>query len=233
MKTKIVSFGDSFVFGSELKNNHDGQKSWIGLAAKDIGVEYVTFSQPGCGNENIARQVLSYFEQNPGHDVLAIINWTWAIRYDFYHIGTENWFTLGPTCVPGKLEDKLPPDEAHRVIDFYRDYLGNSTIWDRWRSLQAMYVTQCYLKNKGITSIQTHMDFEIFDQTFHSPEYIKELQRLVKQEVVDFEGLSFLDWSWKNGFMVTQPGLHPLEDAHRAAADLWKEKYAEIMELQS
>ena len=230
MKTQIVSFGDSFVFGSELKDNHDGQKSWIGLAAQDIGVKYTTFSQPGCGNENIARQVLSYFEKNPADDVLVVINWTWAIRYDFYHVGSEKWFTLGPTCVPDKLSDKLPADEAQRVIDFYRDYLGNSTIWDRWRSLQAMYATQSYMRHKGITAIQTHMDFEIFDTTFHSPEYVRELQTLVRQELTDFEGMSFLDWSHKNGFEVTEPGLHPLEDAHRAAADLWKEKYAKFMQ---
>ena len=56
MKTKIVSFGDSFVFGSELANNLDGHQSWIGLAAKKLGVEYQTLSVPGCGNENITRR---------------------------------------------------------------------------------------------------------------------------------------------------------------------------------
>jgi hypothetical protein len=34
---KIVGFGDSFVFGSELANNTDGSKSWIAQAAKNLG----------------------------------------------------------------------------------------------------------------------------------------------------------------------------------------------------
>jgi hypothetical protein len=83
-KYKIVSFGDSFVFGSELKGNKDGSKSWIGLAAQQLGVDYETFAVPGCGNEHIARQIYYYFSKNTNTNVLAIINWTWASRWDFY-----------------------------------------------------------------------------------------------------------------------------------------------------
>lgn len=231
MKKQIVSFGDSFVFGSELEDNNDGAKSWIGLAAQDIGVKYITLSQPGCGNENIARQILSFFEANSSENTLAVINWTWAIRFDFYHVGTESWFNLGPTCVPEKINDRLGEIESERVIEFYRDYLGNSTIWDRWRTLQAMYMTQSYLKHKNIKNIQTHMDAEIFDQTYHCPDYIRELQALTKPSLQDFQGKDFLNWSLTHNFKVTAPGLHPLEDAHRAAADLWGDKYAKELEL--
>jgi hypothetical protein len=84
MKTKIVSFGDSFVFGSELTDNNNGSCSWIGLAAKQLGVEYETLAVPGCGNENIARQILTYFSNNPSDSTLAVINWTWGARWDFY-----------------------------------------------------------------------------------------------------------------------------------------------------
>jgi hypothetical protein len=93
MKTKIVSFGDSFVFGSELKNNNTGNKSWIGQAAKNLGVDYETLAVPGCGNENISRQILTYFSNNPGNNVFAIINWTWVARWDFYVPGKETWTT--------------------------------------------------------------------------------------------------------------------------------------------
>ena len=65
MKTKIVGFGDSFVFGSELANNNDGQQSWIGQASRKLGVDYETTAVPGCGNENISRQILTYFSNNP------------------------------------------------------------------------------------------------------------------------------------------------------------------------
>ena len=58
---KIVSFGDSFVFGNELKDNEDGSRAWPSLAAQDLGCAYETMSVAGCGNENIARQLYKYF----------------------------------------------------------------------------------------------------------------------------------------------------------------------------
>ena len=58
---KIVSFGDSFVFGSELANNDNGSQAWAGLSAQRLEVDYETRAVPGCGNENISRQIFSYF----------------------------------------------------------------------------------------------------------------------------------------------------------------------------
>jgi hypothetical protein len=69
------------------------------------------------------------------------------------------------------------------------------------------------------------MDSEMWDTTWHAPEYIKTLQTLTKDPLQTFEGYTFLDWSYKHGFAVTDPGLHPLEDAHNAACDLWTNTY--------
>jgi len=225
MKKKIVTFGDSFIFGSELTNNTDGRRAWPGLIAQDLGLQYETRAVPGCGNENIARQVLEYFAENDKTDTLAVVNWTWAIRYDFYLLPGESWITLGPTCVPQKIDKHISPSEAERVINFYQDYLGNSTIWDRFRSLMPMYATQQYLKTNNITNIQTYMDYDIFDTEFHSPNYIQELQHLTKPLMQNWDGLNFLDWCKSKNFNITQVGWHPLEDAHKAAAVFWKDKY--------
>jgi hypothetical protein len=47
--------------------------------------------------------------------------------------------------------------------------------------------------------------------------------------MLTFEGKNFLDWSYSHGFAVTQPGLHPLEEAHAAACDLWQPVYAQAL----
>lgn len=227
MKKKIVTFGDSFIYGSELNDNFDGHRAWPGLVASELGIEYETRAVPGCGNENIARQVLEYFSENSRDDVLAIINWTWAIRYDFYLLPAEKWITLGPTCVPRKLDSFIPTDEANRVINFYQDYLGSSTIWDRYRSLMPIYATQQYLIANGVTNIQTYMDYDIFDTEFHAPNYIQELQKLTKPHMLDWDGMNFLDWCKSKNFDITSVGWHPLEEAHKAAAVFWKDKYAQ------
>jgi len=227
MTKRIVSFGDSFIWGSEIFNNDDGLKAWPGIVARDLGCDYRTCSVPGCGNENIARQVFAYFHQHAKTDTLAIINWTWGSRYDFYSVTNECWTTLGPTCVPQRLEQVLASDsEAQRVIDFYRDYLGNSVVWDKFRSLMPMFAVQQYLESCAVPSIQTYMDLEMFDTTWHAPDYVRILQDLVHPNLQLFEGKNFLDWSRSRGFEITNPGLHPLEEAHASAADFWRDTYA-------
>jgi len=229
MKTKIISFGDSFVFGNELKNNNDGSQGWIGLAAKQLGVEYKTQAVPGCGNENINRQILTYFSNNPSDDVLAVINWTWGARWDFYIPHVEQWTTLGLSCVPSKLAPLVGLDEAEKVLEFYNKYPGHSTLWDKWRTLQTIYSSQQYLKSLGVSTIQTYMDAEMWDRAWHAPDYIKTLQDLTQSSLQDFEGKTFLDWSRHHGFAITDPGLHPLEEAHAAACELWIDCYRQAL----
>ena len=225
MVKKIVSFGDSFVFGSELENNNDGSMSWIGLVAKNLGHEYHTSAVPGCGNDHIARQIYTWFSNNSADDALAVINWTWMNRWDFYIVEHETWITLGPTCVPEKLKDLVDRTQAEDIIDFYNTRANSSLIWNKFRNLQTMYAVQTYLKQKNINNIQTYMDYELVDQQYHAPEYIQELQTLVRPDLQLFDSLNFVDWSCKHGFTVTDPGRHPLEDAHLAASALWQGVY--------
>jgi hypothetical protein len=229
-RKKIVSFGDSFVFGSELKNNDNGSRSWIGQAAEKLNVDYQTLAVPGCGNENIARQILHYFSNNSAESTLAVINWTWGARWDFYIPGVEQWTTLGLTCVPSRLAPLIGHKEAESVLEFYNKYPGHSTLWDKWRSLQTMFAIQNFLQMHGIVNVQTYMDYEIWDTTWHCPDYVKTLQDLTKHQMQTFEGKNFLDWSRDHDFEVTSPGLHPLEQAHDAACKLWIECYRQKLE---
>lgn len=231
MKTKIVGFGDSFVFGSELAGNDDGHQSWIGLSAQRLGVEYETHAIPGCGNESIARQILTYFSNNASDDVVAVINWTWGARWDFYVPTVEQWTTLGLTCIPSKLEPMVGKQEAEKILEFYNKYPGHSTLWDKWRTLQAIYGTQQFLKSLNVPHIQTYMDYEIWDREWHAPDYIKTLQTLTEIDLKNFQGKNFVDWSRSKGFPVTDPGLHPLEKAHQAASDLWIDSYRQLLRV--
>jgi hypothetical protein len=221
---KIISFGDSFIFGSELENNHDGGQSWIGQAAKNLNVNYVTQAVPGCGNDHIARQVYSWFSKNSAEDSLAVINWTWMSRWDFYIVEHETWITLGPTCVPDKLKHLVERTEAEDMIEFYQHRANSSLLWNKFRNLQTIYAVQSYLKSQNITNIQTYMDDHLFNSECHAPDYVQQLQNLVRPELQSFEGKNFVDWSRSRGFAITET-LHPLEDAHRAACELWQDTY--------
>jgi hypothetical protein len=227
MRNKIVSFGDSFIFGTELQDNACGNEAWPGLAARRLGVDYKTFAVPGCGNENITQQIFTYFAENPADNVVAVINWTWGARWDFYIAGSERWVTLGQTCVPSKLSHLVDDNEAQRIIKFYQDYPGNSSTWEKFRSLQTVYSAQQYLESLNVPCVQTYMDYEIWDQRWYSNAYIQNLQSLTQSNLLDFEGKNFLDWSRDREFEVTEPGWHPLEEAHVAACELWVDVYAQ------
>lgn len=222
---KIVSFGDSFVFGTELLNNSTGSQSWIGQVAKKLEVEYSTFALPGCGNDYIAQQIYSYFSNNPTENTLAVINWTWMCRWDFYIVEHEKWITLGPSCVPEKIANLVSQTQAQDIVDFYRSRANSSLVWNKFRNLQTIYATQSFLKTNNICNVQTYMDYEMFDIQFHAPDYIQTLQKLVKPDLQLFEGKNFVDWSRSKGYEVTEPGLHPLEEAHQHACNLWIDYY--------
>lgn len=265
--TKIVSFGDSFVLGNEVPNN----LTWPAIVAHNLGCDYQTTAVAGCGNENIAQQIYTYFSNNPVENTLAVINWTWCMRWDFFLKEADCWITLGPTCVPGKLEHLIGERKATELINFYQAHTGQSESWNVFRSLQSVYAVQCWLKHHGIPSVQTYMDVSMIEHTplnrvehymaykdqlwptvtteqelqalpsyilaevdkdFYGqsvPAYVDALQKLVRPSMETFEGQTFLDWSYHNNFPVTEL-LHPLEQAHQAAAALWQDRYTQILQ---
>lgn len=226
---KIIGFGDSFIFGSEIPNNDDGSKGWPGLAAKDLGAEYVTLATPGCSNDAIARQIYHYFSNNTADDTLAVVNWTWTMRWDFYITAKETWITLGPSCVPENLQRLVDVTQSHRLVDFYNDYANSSVLWNKVRNLQTIFGAQQYMKTKGVKNIQTYMDPVLFDKQWHCPDYVQELQDLVKLEMQDWDGKNFLDWCDERKHQITGEGQHPLLSAHEDAANYWKDRYAQAL----
>jgi len=227
----IVSFGDSFVFGNELADNPDGSKAWAAQVAQRLGCQYTTNAVAGCGNDHIARQIYSWFSDKFPDNTLAIINWTWMCRWDFYIVEHDTWITLGPTCVPEKLKDLIDHTEAQDLIDFYKRRSNSSLLWNKFRNLQTIWGAQQYLEHKGITAIQTYMDYELFDTTWHAPDYIQELQQLVRPKLCLFDNKNFVDWSHTQNYPVTIVGNHPLEQAHLAAADYWEKIYKDTLKI--
>ena len=62
------------------------------------------------------------------------------------------------------------------------------------------------------------MDELLFDQQWHTTAAVTDLQEYIKPQMTTFENKTFLDWSRDNGYPETA-AWHPLDEAHRAAAD--------------
>ena len=265
---KIVAFGVSFIYGSEIEGNSDGSMGWPGIAAHDLCVDFECRAEPGCGNGRILQQILNFFCTH-SKDVLVVVNWTWSARWDILLDHKDRWVTVGPTCNLEKLWPSLG-NTSSNVLEIYENLIALIPYQAVFHSLQNIMTAMHYLQAHSVPSIHTFMDYTILSSNLHSsllefyqqtkstdwpdiacqkdfdclpmyvqnevcgrynelknPPYFSLLQDNVKKSLHDFDGMNFLDWSRSNGFEITpDPGMHPLADAHRAAAHFWKDKYA-------
>ncbi len=257
--SKIVSFGDSFIFGYEIPENYDGSAGWPSVAAKKLNVDFECKASPGASNSSICRRILDYYSDNNNSNDLAIINWTWSHRWSYF-VNQSNWNTwinFGPSVKNSPFGDlqeienidlknndfsrqlketlnkksKISIDYQKQLESMYIEYISDNEMMNKFNSLQSIYCATTFLLNKGIKFVQTNMDNEIFETKWFCDGYIQELQKFILPHMSSFNDLNFLDWSRKNNFKVTEPGWHPLDDAHEAAAEYWLPTYKELLGL--
>jgi hypothetical protein len=95
---KLVGFGCSFTYGSELQspdidpndhwaNTRYRQKHcWLGQLAKRFDCEYDNLAEPANSNMAIAQQVANYFlnTRNPNEYIVICVAWTERTRFSWY-----------------------------------------------------------------------------------------------------------------------------------------------------
>lgn len=228
----LKSFGDSFIFGTDLADDGRDQPiptfsnlTWPALIAQDRGWEYQCYAKGGAGNLMILDRSLKHI-LSPESD-FYIIGWTWAVRYDYncseqdwpggryYHeFNRYEWSTLAPNST-----GEVPEFYFQRLQSDYRDVLT---------SLLYINTVIELLKQRRAQFIMTCMDETLFDKAYAQAPAVAQLQRQVKPYISWFEGRNFLDWSINRGFDVSSTS-HPLETAHRAAADLILSHYGDFV----
>jgi hypothetical protein len=142
---------------------------------------------------------------------LFVIGWTWIDRFDYYPVnpgtpGRSPWRTIMP----------IDTDKLAQV--YYRDL--HSEYLDKFTCLSYIKLAVDTLNQKGIKFIMTYMDDLLFDQRWHKHNTLSviDLQKYVKPFMYTFEDKTFLNWSRANNYPETK-AWHPLEEAHRAAAN--------------
>ena len=209
---KLKSFGCSFFYGSDLSDqvDHDlppfahSDLTWPALIAKDQGLIYECYACPGSGNLKILCDLIS--QASLDDPSIFVINWTWIDRFDFIN-NIEQWTTLRPS-------------EDNDVARTYFKHL-HSQIKDMITSIYAVNTAIDFLHQREIPFVMTYMDYlllEHIDPNWHDPKYVSIMQNKIKNFLVDFDGKNFLDWSRDLSFPISE-AWHPLDSAHRAAAD--------------
>jgi len=221
----VKSFGDSFVFGTDLTDCPHPSPSrppgflkasnitWPALIAQELELDYKCYAKPGVGNNYIAQKVVEHADS----DSLNVIVWSWVDRWEFFDITDNRWTTVRPTGT-----------EDHPLADIYYRHL-QSELQDKWQSLNYIYSTHEYLRRNNIPFVSHIMDELLLDITHHCPDYIAKLQRDIRNDILRFPNYTtFLFWSEINNFPISE-AMHPLEEAHKAAADIWLKTYKQLI----
>lgn len=212
---KIKSFGCSFIFGSDLsdiKNNRTlaiySQLTWPALLAQKLGYDYECYAKPASGNLQILDQILTQLaDPTPS---IFVINWSWIDRFDYYLPDWETQSKSNPwqTIIPGN-EDSI-------TNTYYKNL--HSEYQDKLTTLINIRTAVDLLIQKKTRHIMTYMDDLVFDQTWHTTPSTSALQEYVAPYMTTFDNETFLNWSRRHGYPESA-GWHPLEAAHKAAAD--------------
>ena len=215
MIDKIISFGDSFIYGSDLSDCDDNQYSqstWPALCAKELGLDYECHAQGARGNHYISLQAIAKSCTN----ALVVINWSWIDRFDYFSIDS----TLGPRTV-------LPGIDNELSEFYYKNF--HSEAGDLFRSLSTIYATHSYLKEQNIPFVSSIMDTLLVTDIWNKVNPIPNLQEVIQKDISWFPNQqTFLEWSRSNGYPESK-GWHPLEQAHAEAVKVWLPTYKSMI----
>ncbi len=236
---KLIAFGDSFTWGSDMKDtfrydlgerkenvdndpnwyvNSYSRSTWQSLLASTYGFKYICHAREGCSNQSIVREFFRHAHTFKEGDLISV-NFTWRDRYDFLNTDEMNpnydyddstaWETVRPSGCESK---------------YFELYYKNiqSAQWDIVESLKAINLIISYLKLNKHKFIITCIDKLIYDDPHHPIDIADTLRQQFKDDITWFDGKGFLDWSRDNNYPVSEM-WHPLEEAHEAALKYMRE----------
>jgi hypothetical protein len=212
---QLKSFGCSFIHGTELSDQQfvsgrdmPSKLTWPAHLSQHLNCPYLCFSHGGSGNLQILSRVLNQIANSNSSD-LFVIGWTWIERFDYY-VDNHGDSTVDPW------NTILPVDQGTVAQVYYRDL--HSEFRDKFTSLTSIKLAIDTLKQRNIPFVMTSLDELLFDQRWHVSPAILDLQSYIRPFITNFDGQNFLEWAKTNGHPIG-PGGHPLEEAHKAAAD--------------
>ncbi len=208
----LKSFGCSFIFGTDLHDDGFGNgyatpsdHTWPALLAKKLNLNYDCFAKPGSGNLQILERLLN--ELTNSEPTFYVVGWSWIDRFDYYDDKSIHW---------SKWKTIMPIDQDHLAHTYYK-HLHNQ-YKDKLTTLIYINTAISALQQKGCQFIMTAMDDLIYEDQWHTSPAVHELQQSIAPHIKKFENKTFLDWSKEKGFEIS-PTMHPLEAAHKAAAE--------------
>jgi hypothetical protein len=239
---KLIAGGDSFVWGSELKDHKHGgpgghsMSTFPALLATEYGLDYECVALPGSGNDSIARRVMeACYDQT---DILVLVSWTWTARYEFWVTQQEKWETI--SSAQYERRNGSVGLSKDFIQTFFND-VGFSDYWETYSSLREITRLQDHLTVRNIPYL-----FTISDNWFEKVHCLKDPDRVMESmhHHLDWRRWFFFPqgerypktetprgfYQWAVEERYEQgPQLHPLEDAHKSAARLISDRFLTLL----
>lgn len=205
---KLKSFGCSFIYGDDLSDTFKltdpwSVQTWPALLAAHHQLPYCCYAKSGAGNLQIAQAVLKELA-NP-EPAVFVVGWTWIDRFDYVNSVDSAWHTIRPSS------------NTDLAQMYYRQL--HSQYADKLLSLVEIFSTLSLLQKQNRKYIITCQDQLLFETNWHCDPAIALLQQQIMPEITWFENQTFLQWAKQKQYEISS-NWHPLEAAHRAAADL-------------
>lgn len=226
---KLKSFGCSFVFGTDLPHDSSmcpistpSHLTYPALIARHHGWNYSCHARPGAGNFEILARIT---DQLAGEqDCVYVINWTWIDRFSYIDDlkATHGHHSYNPRG----WQSIMPGDTTDLARVYYKDL--HSQLRDKFESLTAIKAAVDNLQQQKISFIMTWTDRLLWETEFHCPPMIGWLQNQIRPHVMSFDGVNFVEWSRQQAFPISDT-MHPLEQAHQAAADLILDRWDQYL----
>lgn len=189
----LVAGGDSFIFGSELKDQSNGpsQSTYSAILAKQSNMEYVCVAWPGNANNAISRMVINACDQYKTQcsKIGVIVTWTFTSRYEFrFNYNTKQkitpWYSINAWSIlddPKKIVkefqtknnniynshiDNLQTAKTTGISEFAKTFfkhVGDSEYYELYSSLKEILFLQFYLEQNKIPFLFVAADNHFYD----------------------------------------------------------------------
>ena len=229
----LVAGGDSFVWGSELADSpHGGVNGYSRLTyparlAQQTDMDYICAAYPGNANNAISRMAINACANNPQCGLL--VTWTYPQRNEFRFI--DGWYSINSWHT------------NHREFsENYFNYVGDSEYYEIYSLLKEIVFLQYYCERNSIPYLFMTADNHFYQHENYIRSHDEDIDNLYNQ--IDWSSWfwfppgtepnetltprGFYQWAAENKYSMGPQG-HPLEDAHRDAAELIKEKFNELV----
>jgi hypothetical protein len=226
MKKLLVTFGDSWTFGSEL--DKPAQQNWTAQISKALDCDCVNMSTPASSIGHLTVQLFDFLKHENSSDKIFMIGLSGTTRYLSYSNNKDQFVNITPEAVYCT-QDIKPTGQPPENLD-YMKLLAKQTYqlvehvtYNRFLLTQTLFLFEHYCKQNNIP----YIFFSYFD--YLAPLPIIDKTKLYPTSITKaLIGAEYSIPEIRNNEYFTGKLFHPNELGHIKIAELLHEFYTKV-----